>query len=91
MVGAVCHHAWTDTSPVSYCFWAGSVTIMTNAKQKDSQLNFDWGLGGVGIIVEDFMGTDLVDNAIESVGVNADCSPVLIEVAGVPIFEERVL
>ena len=64
MIGAVHYHARTDTSPVSYRFWAGSVTIMVGTKQKNSKLNFDWGLGGVGVIVENVVGVDLVGDTI---------------------------
>jgi len=64
---------------------------MTGAKQKDSELDFNWGLGGVGMIVEDVMGADLVDDAIEGVGVNVDSSPVLVDVASAPVFKEREL
>ena len=60
---------------------------MTSTIKEDGELSFDGGLGGVGIIVEDFMGADLVDDAVEGVGVNTDFSPVLIDVAGAPVFE----
>ena len=41
--------------------------------------------------MEDVVGADLVDNAVKSVGVNADFSPVLVEVAGAPVLKERKL
>jgi len=64
---------------------------MASMKQKNSKLNFDWGLGGVGVIVENVVGMDLVGNAIKGVGVNVDSSPVLFDVAGAPVFKEREL
>jgi len=64
---------------------------MASTKQKNSKLNFDWGLGGVGVIVENVVGVDLVGNAIKGVGVNTDSSPVLFDVASVPVFKEREL
>jgi len=50
---------WVDCN-----IWAGSVTIMASTKQKNSKLNFDWGLGGVGVIVENVVGVDLVGDTI---------------------------
>ena len=38
--------------------------------------------------MEDFVALDLIDDAIEGVGVNANSPPVLTEVAGAPMFEE---
>jgi len=38
--------------------------------------------------VEDFVAANLVDNAIENVGVDAYLSPVLIEIAVAPVFKE---
>ena len=64
---------------------------MASTKQKNGKLNFDRGLGGVGVIVENVVGADLVGNAVKGVRVNADSSPVLFDVAGVPVFKEREL
>ena len=61
---------------------------MTGAKQENSELDFDRGLGSVGIVVENIVGADLVDDAVEGAGVNADSPPVLIEVASMPVFKE---
>lgn len=90
MVSAIHHHAWTDTSPVFYTFWAGSVTVVTSLKQEDGDLNLNWGLGNVRIIVEDFVVVDLIDNAVEGM-VNAYPSPVLTKVANAPMVEEMEL
>ena len=51
-------------------------------------MNLDRGLGDIGVIVEAVVITDLVDNAIESVGVDTNFSPVLIEIIVAPVFKE---
>ena len=61
---------------------------MTGSKQEDSKLNLDRGLGNVRIVVEDVVVTDLVDDGVEGVGVNAYLFPVLIKVAVTPVFEK---
>ena len=38
--------------------------------------------------MEDFVAANLVDDAIENVGVDAYSSPVLIKIAMAPVFEE---
>ena len=64
---------------------------MASTKQKNGKLNFNWGLGGVGVIVENVVGTDLVGDAVKGVWVNVDSSPVLFDVASAPVFKEREL
>jgi hypothetical protein len=51
-------------------------------------LNLDWGLGEIGVVVEDAVVTDLVEDGVENVGVNANFSPVLIEIIIAPVFKE---
>jgi hypothetical protein len=55
---------------VFYHFWAGSITVIASSKQKDGELDLDWGLRGVEIVVEYAVVVDLADDAIEGVGVN---------------------
>ena len=64
---------------------------MTSSKQKYGKLDFDQGLGGVGIVMEYPVVTDLVDDAVEDVRVNAHSSPVLIKISSAPLFEEGEL
>jgi hypothetical protein len=91
MVGAIHHHAWADTSLVSYCFRASSVPIMTGIKKKDSKLNFNWGLRVVRVVVEDSMGVDHIDDVVKGVRVNADSSSILINVSSAPMVKEGEL
>jgi hypothetical protein len=51
-------------------------------------LNLDWGLGDIGVVVEDVVVTDHVDDAVEDVGVNAYSSSVLIMITVAPVFKE---
>ena len=64
---------------------------MTGAKKEDSELNFNRGLGVVRVVVEDIMGADHIDHVVEGVGVNADSSPVLIDVPSAPMVKEGEL
>ena len=54
-------------------------------------MDFDRSLGGVRIVVEDFMGTELVDDAIKGVRVDTDFPPILIKVSGAPMVKEMEL
>ena len=64
---------------------------MTSSKQEYGQLDFDRGLGGVGIVMEYVVVTDLVDDAVEDVRINMHSSPVLVEISSAPLFEEGKL
>lgn len=57
---------------------------MAGTKQEDGKLNFNWGLGDIGVVIED----DLVGNAIKGSRVNTYPSPVLIKVSSAPIFKK---
>jgi len=51
-------------------------------------LNLDQSLGDIGVVVENFVAANLVDDAVENVGVDVYLSSILIEIAVVPVFEE---
>ena len=61
---------------------------MTGSKQKNGKLDLNWGLRDIGIVVEDVVVIDLVDDAVKGVGVNAYFFPILIKVAIAPVFEK---
>jgi len=54
-------------------------------------LDFDWGLGGVGIVMEYVVVTDLVDDAVEDIRINTHTSPVLVKISSAPLFKEGKL
>jgi len=51
-------------------------------------LDLDRGLGDIGVVVEDTVVTDLVDDAVEGVRVNAYSSLVLIRITVATVFKE---
>jgi hypothetical protein len=51
-------------------------------------LNSNQSLGGVRVVVENFVDMELIDDAIKGARVNMDFSPVLVEVPSVPVVKE---